>query len=105
MKELGRKYKRLRIEKNLTQAELAEVIGATHSTVAKWESGVSLPRAKELRILAEFFNVSADYLIGLTDDRTPYYRKQYNDAHEEIEHLAYKQKGESQNVLEWKGGG
>ncbi|EOH43316.1 TPA: helix-turn-helix transcriptional regulator [Enterococcus faecium] len=76
MQNLGRRYKRLRIEKNLTQAELAEIVGGTHSTVAKWEAGVNLPRAKELRILARLFEVSSDYLIGLTDDRTPYYLKE-----------------------------
>ena len=59
----------------MTQAELAELVGGTHSTVAKWEAGVNLPRAKELRILARLFGVSSDYLIGLTDDRTPYYLK------------------------------
>ena len=75
MQNLGRRYKRLRIEKNMTQAELAELVGGTHSTVAKWEAGVNLPRAKELRILARLFGVSSDYLIGLTDDRTPYYLK------------------------------
>lgn len=73
MQNLGRRYRRLRIERNLKQSELAEIVGVTHSTVAKWESGANSPRAKELRILARLFNVSSDYLIGLTDDRTPWY--------------------------------
>lgn len=70
--DLGRRYKKLRLSHDFTQAELAETVGCTRTTVAKWEAGENLPRAKELRKLARLFNVSSDYLIGLTDDPANY---------------------------------
>ena len=62
----GQRLKGLRERKGLTQTELAEFIGyKNYTTVTKWESGSSLPRGKELKMLSNLFNVSADYLLGL----------------------------------------
>ena len=62
----GQRLKALRERKGLTQTELAEFIGyKNYTTVTKWESGSSLPRGKELKMLSNLFNVSADYLLGL----------------------------------------
>ena len=36
-----------------------------YTTVSKWESGDSLPRGKELKLLAEIFNISTDYMLGI----------------------------------------
>ncbi len=57
----------LRIEKGLTQEGLAKQIHFSLSIVNKWENGKKNPSIDAIRILAKFFNVSADYLLGLED--------------------------------------
>ncbi len=66
----------LRLEKDLTQAELSKVfgLGASGSTVASWEQGRSRPDIEEVVKLANFFDVSVDYLLCVTDDKRPYER-------------------------------
>lgn len=51
----------------ISRAKVAEEIGCSHSAVAQWENGHNAPSALVLRKLAEFYNVSADYLLNLTD--------------------------------------
>lgn len=67
VKEFGKKLKELRIEKNLSQKEFGNKIGATQSTIAKWESGDREPSFDILILISKFFKVSTDYLLGLED--------------------------------------
>ena len=64
---LAKNIRALRREKDLTQKQLAEIMHKTPSCVAGWEQGVSEPCVADIRFLCQFFNVSADYLLGLTD--------------------------------------
>lgn len=65
--EIGERIKLLREKKHLTQTELAELLGfKTYTTVSKWENNDNYPKGKDLKRLAEIFNVSSDYLLGLT---------------------------------------
>lgn len=57
-------YKQLRLKKNLTQIELSEKLNVAQATVSKWEKGKSIPDVMMLKTLAEFFNVSIEYLLG-----------------------------------------
>lgn len=59
--------KELREEKGLSQKQLAEELNISQSAIAKWELDKTEPTAGTLRLLSEFFNVSADYLLGLED--------------------------------------
>ncbi|HRU84181.1 MAG: LexA family protein [Christensenellales bacterium] len=61
---LSKKLKGLRIEKGLTQAELAAKLGVTQQAVAKWEAGRAFPEPKMILRIAELFSVSADFLLG-----------------------------------------
>lgn len=61
------RLKQLREEHKITQKELAEKINLTQSTIAHYEKGRKLPTIETLILLADFFKVSADYLLGLTD--------------------------------------
>lgn len=61
------KLKELRIENNLTQAQLAKKTGFTQSTIAKWETGERVPSIDGFILLAKFFGCSIDYLVGLED--------------------------------------
>ena len=58
----------LRKENSLSQKELAERTGISQSTIAKIEIGRNEATSNTIRKLADFFNVTADYLLGRTDD-------------------------------------
>ena len=68
MENFGEKIKTLRKEKGLTQKELANQIGQAQSTVAYWEQDKQEPNISSLKKLCLLFSVSADYLLGLTDE-------------------------------------
>lgn len=57
----------LRMEAKLSQSELAEKLGVSRSTIRGWEIGETLPGAKPLMILADYYGVSVDYLFGRED--------------------------------------
>lgn len=54
----------LRKMKSFTQEDIAEKIGVSRQTIAKWESGESLPDLEKSRLLAELFEVSLDDLVN-----------------------------------------
>lgn len=58
------KLKELRQEKRLTQDKLAEKLGLSRSTISMYETGGSEPDMQTLKSIANFFNVSIDYLMG-----------------------------------------
>ena len=55
-------------ERNITQNELAQIVGKTRQTVAQYVSGISEPGYDTLVIIAKHFNVPIDYLLGKTED-------------------------------------
>lgn len=59
--------KSLRIEKKLTQAELAKDINFSLSVVNKWENGKKSPSVDAIKILARYFCVTTDYLLGMEE--------------------------------------
>ena len=60
--EFKEKLKQLRIQKGFTQAQLAEKLFVSRSTVAKWENGLGLPNPESMATLENLFNVFADEL-------------------------------------------
>ena len=71
METLGSRLRKLREKRNMTQTELSQMLGMkTYTTVSKWESDDNFPKGKDLKVLAEFFNVSSDYLLGLEKEKT-----------------------------------
>lgn len=68
---LNERLKECRKNKKLTQEQLAKMININRSTYAKYETGENEPDAAMLDILANFFNVSVDYLLGRTDNPNP----------------------------------
>ena len=57
--------KELRLEKSLTQEELAKELNFSMSVVNKWENGKKNPSVDSLKILAKYFDVTIDYLLGI----------------------------------------
>jgi len=59
------RIKELRIEKELSQEELAKAIDVHVKTISKWERGVWSPNIDSIELLANFFKVTAGYIIGM----------------------------------------
>lgn len=60
----------LRVSQNLTLEQLANELSLVKQTIGNWEKGVRTPSLEASIALAEFFNVSLDYLVGRSDDPT-----------------------------------
>ncbi|MDE7192225.1 MAG: helix-turn-helix domain-containing protein, partial [Clostridia bacterium] len=54
--------------------QLAREIGFSHGIISLWESGLRIPCADAIIILSRYFQVSADYLLKVTDDNTMLHR-------------------------------
>ncbi len=67
MENFGERIKNLREERNLTQSALAKELNVDKSTIAKYETNSISPSCQMLIILAKYFSVSTDYLLGLED--------------------------------------
>ena len=64
---LGQMIKTLRLEQNLSQRKLGEILGFSNQTVSFWEIGRLEPNIDTLIKIAQYFEVSCDYLLGLED--------------------------------------
>lgn len=62
----------LREDKDLTQREVGEAVNVPQRTYAYYESGERMVPPHVLIALAQYYGVSVDYLLGLTDQRKPY---------------------------------
>lgn len=67
MKIFAERLKELRNEKGLSQRALAAQSGISHSAIHHWEDESRVPNAEAIVVLARFFSVSSDYLLGLED--------------------------------------
>ena len=61
---LSLRIKELRKEKGIRQSELAKLLHVSQQAVGSWETGRTIPGADTLNILADYFNVTTDYLLG-----------------------------------------
>lgn len=67
MKIFGERLKELRLAKGLSAAKLGKILGVSDSTIIRWENATIIPSVFSLKLVVEYFGVSADYLIGLED--------------------------------------
>ncbi|MDI9261277.1 helix-turn-helix domain-containing protein [Alicyclobacillus sendaiensis] len=68
---LGQRLRSLRKSNNLRRDDVAEAIGVTPRLITFYETGDKTPSLEAAIKLADFFDVSLDYLVGRTDDPTP----------------------------------
>ena len=61
------RLKELRVAQGLSQKDLGKAIGATYSAISYWETGINEPKIRHVIALAQYFNVTTDYLLGLED--------------------------------------
>ena len=59
------RLRELRIDKDLSLKQLSDRIGVSDIAISRWENKLRTPNIEYLALLAKFFGVSADYLIGL----------------------------------------
>lgn len=69
MVDFGRKLKTLRLQNDLTQAQLGSKLGLTKSVVSANETNLRLPSYDVLIHIAKIFSVSTDFLLGLENKR------------------------------------
>jgi len=62
------RFIKLRKEHGFTLVDLADKLGVSKSVISYWETGRNEPTICMLKKIAAFFDVSADYLIGLEDE-------------------------------------
>lgn len=65
------RLKDLREKNQLSQTELAEILGVGVSTVGMWESTERLPNAKTMQKIIKLFHCSGEYLLGISDEKMP----------------------------------
>ena len=75
---LGKRITLLREEKGISQIELAKILNVSNTTLSQYESGKRVPNDEIKKHLAHYFEVSIDFLLGITDIR------------ESVEHLIKK---------------
>ncbi len=73
--EIHQRIKEIREDKDLSQKEIAEILGTEQSYYAKYENGKRPITAERIIKLCKFYNLSADYIMGLTDEPKPLPRK------------------------------
>ena len=66
--------KQIRNSKNLLQTKVAMDLNITQETISSYETGRVFPSSDMLIKLANYYNTSIDYLLGLTDIKAPYKR-------------------------------
>ena len=67
MNKFSQRLKELREEKGLSIKMLAKELGVSDVAIGRWEKGLRVPNIDVLILVASYFNVSADYLLGLKD--------------------------------------
>ena len=73
MAKFGDRLSALRKERGLTQDELAKRLEVTKSAISMYENGKRTPDYEILELIADYFNVDMDYLVGRKDEKhTPY---------------------------------
>lgn len=61
------RVKYLRKQHHLTQQQLADILHVSQQSIHKYEHGITTPDLDTLRTMANYFNTSVDYILGVTD--------------------------------------
>ena len=70
----GKRLKELRRKRKLSQLGFSNRFNVGYNTISQWETGKREPGLDIIVSIARYFNISLDYLLGLSDDATPIYR-------------------------------
>lgn len=87
---IGETIAKIRKEKALTQEQLSEVFGVSVAAVSKWETGTAHPDIELLPVIADFFDISVDRLLGYDMSKT---EATIDECLKKANDLLYEQKG------------
>ena len=82
------RLKQLMEENNETIYTIATVVNLSPSTISRYQKGIMSPKIPTVRILAQHFNVSPAWLIGASDERTPFFADNEDDIDLHISSLS-----------------
>jgi len=98
--QLGRRIKELRKKRNITQQDLAEMLGVSYQAISRWENNITSPDITALPVLANIFNVTVDYLLDVNiNENTQIIENIYKQSWELCVNQKHKQ---AQELLEEK---
>ena len=66
------RLKEIRQDKDVYEKDIAKILNTSQKQYSLYETGIRLIPIDKLVILAQYYNTSTDYLLGLTDERKPY---------------------------------
>ena len=72
---LYKRLKGMREDHDLSQKDVAQLLGTNQQQISRWETGTQMMGVDKYVILARYYNVSVDYLLGLTDVPKKLYEK------------------------------
>jgi transcriptional regulator with XRE-family HTH domain len=70
-KSFGERLKKVRIDRGLRQEDIGAIVHVGKSTVSQWENNIHVPDIETIVKIANYLNVTSDYLLGLSDNPTP----------------------------------
>ena len=73
----GEKIRQLRKDNKITQTELGKILNVEKSTISMYENNNTQPPSQTLALIAKYFNVSTDYLLG--NETPPKFKPQLTD--------------------------
>lgn len=79
----GQIIKKLRLDRSMTQEKLAELLSISPQAVSRWETDVAMPDISLLPPLANLFNVTTDYLLGMDTYQKDLRKAEFDDAFHE----------------------
>ena len=85
--EFKERLKSLRKERKLTQSALGSILNYGYTAISNYESGRNEPSITDLKKIAEFFDVSMDYLLCVNDIRNPYVERDYPEQFNEFNNI------------------
>lgn len=78
------RLKEIREDRDLTQKQISKVLNISQVVYSRYETGIRLIPIDKLVKLAEFYEVSLDYILGLTDEIKPYPKSIINNKNQKL---------------------
>lgn len=75
---IARRLRELREDRDIKQEEIAKILGVKQSAISKYEKGRAKYRAEDIAKLSQYYNISADYILGLINEPKPLYKMRKN---------------------------
>lgn len=81
MSTFGERFKALRLEKKMTQKDLADKFFLNYTSISKYENNKAIPELDLLQRIADYFDVTVDYLLCRTNDKNSTVYKSNFEGH------------------------